>query len=173
MRFNIDIKVILKKWLVQLMCMVRFLCRRLDYGLQCNRKLDFSKAHNLWQSLHVSLDWQGSPSVTMERLDRTLDDIISSTKKMQKRKVKTVKKSGKGKNKAMKKKPGHDGKGNPLKLSSNSLSANLLVSKRKDATKMPNYLDVDAPSVGVVQLSYGADTLPPPSKKMFGSKKAD
>ena len=27
MRFNIDLKMILKKWLVQLMCMVRFLCR--------------------------------------------------------------------------------------------------------------------------------------------------
>ena len=27
MRFNLDTKVILKKWLVQLMCMVRFLCR--------------------------------------------------------------------------------------------------------------------------------------------------
>ena len=27
MRFIIDIKMILKKWLVQLMCMVRFLCR--------------------------------------------------------------------------------------------------------------------------------------------------
>ena len=37
MRFNIDIKVILKKWLVQLMCMVRFLCR-LDFGFTKSKK---------------------------------------------------------------------------------------------------------------------------------------
>ena len=34
MRFNIDSKVILKKWLVQLMCMVQFLCRLLDISYE-------------------------------------------------------------------------------------------------------------------------------------------
>ena len=99
----------------------------------------------------------------MERLDRALDDIIAETKRggrMRKRnKVMTVvQKRVYDGNKALKMKRligVFDGK------------------RYEDSRKVSKYLDVDAPLVDVVQLSYGMDTLPPPSKKIFGSKKME
>ena len=97
----------------------------------------------------------------MERLDRSLDDIIADSKRkgrVRKKKVMAVVvKRVKNAKTALNMK-------RPINEKDDRIS-------HKDSRGVSSkYLDVDAPLVDVVQLSYGVDTLPLPTKKKFGSR---
>lgn len=101
----------------------------------------------------------------MDRLDMTLDDIIADSKRKggvrkNNKVTAVVVKRVKNANTALN-----------MKRPINEKDGRI---RHKDSTGVSSkYLDVDAPLVDVVQLSYGMDTLPLPSKKKFGSRKME
>lgn len=122
----------------------------------------------------------------MDRIDSSLDEIIAAEKKVA-RKVKQSKKAGGKDKRGQKSARGIVSTGKTKKIErvqevqKQKMNEGKTCGRTLHLETMINvvpsgsakYFDVDAPQVRPVNLSYGVDVLPPPKKRIFGTKKVD